>query len=85
MEAEKMMQQHRGYWIHGSAVAGPPNTSYWESLGIVFKPSRQGSMIEMGRLRDSGITFEMSEVAEWYGLELSRIAVDECFECAGNG
>ena len=72
------MQQHRGYWIHGSAVAGPPKSSYWESLGIVLKSSRQGSVLEVGRLRDSGITFEMPEVAEWYGLELSRIAVDEC-------
>ncbi|PYS10253.1 MAG: hypothetical protein DMG15_21385 [Acidobacteria bacterium] len=80
-----MMQQHRGYWIDGSAVPGPPYTSYWESVGMVLKPGRQGSVIEVCRLHDSGVTFEMRELAEWYGLELSRIAVDECFECAGNG
>ena len=80
-----MMQQHRSYWIDGSAVPGPPYTSYWESLGTVLKPGRQGSVIEVCRLHDSGVTFEMRELAEWYGLELSRIAVDECFEYAGNG
>jgi hypothetical protein len=73
-----MMEQHRAYWIHGSAVPGPPYTSYWKSLGTILKSSRQGSVIEVVRLRDSGVTFEMPEVAEWYGLELSRIAVDEC-------
>ena len=80
-----MMQQHRGYWIHGSAVPGPPYTSYWKSLGTILKSGRSGAVIEVGRLDDSGVTFDIAELAEWYGLELSRIAVDECFECAGNG
>jgi hypothetical protein len=73
-----MIEQHRGYWIHGSATPGPPNTSYWESLGIVLKPGRNGSVIEVARLQDKGMTFDMEELAEWYGLELCRIAVDEC-------
>ena len=79
-----MMEQRRGYWIHGSAVAGPPYTSYWKSLGTILKSGRSGAVIEVGRLHDSGVTFDMAELAEWYGLELSRIAVDECFECAAN-
>jgi hypothetical protein len=73
-----MMEQHRGYWIHSSAVPGPPNMSYWESLGIVLKPGRNGSVIEVARLQDKGMTFDMQELAEWYGMELCRIAVDEC-------
>ena len=73
-----MMQRHRDYWISGSAVSGPPNTLYWESQGIVLKSGRHGSVIEVSRLHDRGITFELRELAEWYGLELSRIAVDEC-------
>ena len=80
-----MMEQHRGYSIHGSAVPGPPYTSYWKSLGTILKSGRSGSVIEVGRLHDSGVTFEMRELAELYGLELSRIVVDECFEYAGNG
>ena len=73
-----MTEQHRGYWIHGSAVPGPPNTTYWESLGIVLKSGCGSSVNEVARLQDKGLTFDMEDLAEWYGLELSRIAVDEC-------
>ena len=73
-----MMEQHRSYWIHGSAVADPLNTPYWEPLGIVLKSGRGGSVIEVVRLQDKGIKFELKELAEWYGMELCRIAVDEC-------
>ena len=58
---------------------------FGEALGTILKSGRSGSVIEVGRLHDSGVTFDMAELAEWYGLELSRIAVDQCFECAGNG
>jgi hypothetical protein len=34
-------------------------------------------VIEVARLRDTGITFDMKQIAEWYGLELCRLAVDE--------
>jgi hypothetical protein len=30
------------------------------------------------RFQDRGARFDLREVAEWYGLELSRIVVDEC-------
>ena len=30
--ALNMMQLHKGYWISGSAVPGPPYTIYWEIL-----------------------------------------------------
>jgi hypothetical protein len=73
-----MMEQYAGYWIYGSAVPGPPNTNYWESEGTVFKSGRQGSVIQVTRLCDSGIRFEIGGLAEWYALELCRIAVDEC-------
>jgi hypothetical protein len=59
-----MMEQHRGYWISGSAVPGPHYTSYWESLGMVLKSGRQGSVIEVCPLRDTGATFETREMAE---------------------
>ena len=35
-------------------------------------------MIEVARVQDKGFTFDMEELAEWYGMELCRIAVDEC-------
>jgi hypothetical protein len=73
-----MMQLHKGYWITGSAVPGPPNTTYWEILGTILKPHRGGSVVEMARLRLPTFTVEMKELAEWFGLELSRLVVDEC-------
>jgi len=73
-----MMEQHRGYWISGSAVPGPPNTFYWESLGVILKDGRKGSVVEVERIRDGGITFSLAGLAEWYGMEISRMFVDEC-------
>lgn len=75
-----MMEQYSSYWISGSAIPGPPYTLYWESRGTVLKSARHGSVIEVLRLRDRGVRFDfdMRGVAEWYGLELSRIVVDEC-------
>jgi hypothetical protein len=32
----------------------------------------------VARLHDPSINFELKELTEWYGLDLSRIAVDEC-------
>ena len=73
-----MMQLHKGYWVSGSAVPGPPHTTYWEILGTILKPQRGGSVVEVGRFRLPAFTVEIKELAEWFGLELCRIAVDEC-------
>jgi hypothetical protein len=45
---------------------------------MAIRSRNSGSVIEVARLHDEGITFEVQELAEWYGLELCRIAVDEC-------
>ena len=76
--AVTMMQLHKGYWISGSAVPGPPYTTYWEILGTILKTHRGGSVIEVARLRLPKFTVEIKELAEWFGVELSRLAVDEC-------
>jgi hypothetical protein len=73
-----MMERYKGYWISGSAVFGPPNTFYWESLGTILKDGRNGSVVEVGRIRDNGITFDLAGLAAWYGVEISRIFVDHC-------
>jgi hypothetical protein len=73
-----MMERYKSYWISGSAFPGPPYTRYWESLGCVLKDGRSGSVIEVGRIQDSGITLDLKEFAEFYGLELSRMVVDHC-------
>jgi hypothetical protein len=73
-----MMERYKGYWNSGSALPGPPNTWYWDSLGSVLKDGRGGSVVEVWRIQDPGITFDYADFAEFYGMELSRIFVDEC-------
>jgi hypothetical protein len=73
-----MMERYKGYWISGSALPGPLNTCYWESLGTILKDGRSGSIVEVGRLQDNGVTFHLAGVAAWYGMECSRIAADHC-------
>jgi hypothetical protein len=55
-----------------------PATRYWESLGCVLKDGRSGSVVEVGRIQDNGIKFDLAGLAELYGMELSRIIVDHC-------
>lgn len=75
-----MMQQHNGYWISGSAVPGPPYTTYWTIRGTILRPTYKSAVVEVARLQFTDFTVEIKELAEWFGLELSRIAVDECFD-----
>jgi hypothetical protein len=70
------MERYKGYWIAGSALPGPPYTRCWESLGCVLKDGRSGSIIEVGRIQDTGITFDLAGLAELYGMELSRMVID---------
>lgn len=68
-----MMERHKGYWISGSTIPGPPYTAYWGILGTILKPHRGGSVVEVERFRLPRFTVEMKELAEWFGLELRRI------------
>jgi hypothetical protein len=78
-----MMERYKRNWISGTAIPGPPHTYYWESLGTILNDGPKGSVVEVGRLQDDGITFGLAGVAAWYGMELSRIAVDHFLPAAG--
>ena len=43
----------------------------------ILKPHRGGFVVEVARLRLPAFTVEIKELAEWFGLELARIVVDE--------
>jgi len=73
-----MMERYKGYWISGIAVPGQPNTVYWESLGSVLKEGRLGSVVEHVRIQDNGITFDLAGLAEFYGMEITRMFIDHC-------
>lgn len=42
---------------------------------MAIRSRNSGSVIEVARLQDKGMTFDMEELVEWYGLELSHIGV----------
>jgi hypothetical protein len=49
----------------------------WHVGGSIFVSRRQGSVVELARFRLQNFAVSMKELAEWFGLELARIAVDE--------
>ena len=63
-----MMERYKGYWISGSALPRPPNTLYWESLGIILKDGRKRSVVESRADSNNGIRFDLAGLAAWYGL-----------------
>ncbi len=73
-----MMQQHNGYLISGSAIPGPPYTTYWTPRATVLRQRPNGSVVELARLSLNDFELEDDGVAELFGLELARIVVDDC-------
>ena len=41
-------------------------------------PGRGSSIVEITRFQFQRFTVNMKELAEWFGLEVARIVVDEC-------
>ena len=71
-----MMEEYNGYWVSGSAVPGPPNTTYWTMRATVLKQRPNGSVFEVVRAQIDDWTIEFKELAEWFALEISRMIVD---------
>ena len=58
-----MMEQHKGYWISGSAVPGPPYTTYWTPNGCVLRQRPNGSVVELTRFTLESFELEDDGVA----------------------
>jgi hypothetical protein len=41
-------------------------------------PGRSSSIVEITRFQLQRFTVSMKELAEWFGLEIARLVVDEC-------
>lgn len=74
-----MMQQHKGYWITGTAVPGPPYTDYWNPSGAVLFQRGNGSVVELARFTLRSFDVREQDVAAWFGVELARLVVDSCY------
>jgi hypothetical protein len=72
------MQQYARYWISGSAIPGPPYTAYWQSEALIYKSGRSGSIIQVARLVDLWLRFDLRALADWFALELCFLMVDNC-------
>ena len=72
-----MMHPYKGYFINGTALLVHPFSSDWYVGGSVLMQGRSSSIVEITRFQLQQFTVSMVELAEWFGLELARIAVDE--------
>jgi hypothetical protein len=73
-----LMQPYNGYLIEGSALMVHPFSPDWYVGGSVLVPGRSTSIVEIGRFRFQRFTVSIKELAEWFGLEVARIVLDEC-------
>ena len=47
-------------------------------------PGRSSSIVEIGRFQLQRFTVSIKELAEWFGLEIARVVVNECLAPRGN-
>jgi hypothetical protein len=55
-----------------------PFSPDWYVGGSVLAPGRGSSIVEVTRFQLQQFTVNIKELAEWFGLEVAWIVVDEC-------
>jgi hypothetical protein len=50
----------------------------WYIGGSVLVPGHSSSIVEITRFQVQRCTVSIKELAEWFGLEVARLVVDEC-------
>jgi hypothetical protein len=73
-----MMRPYKGYFIDGNALMVHPFSPDWYVGGNVLAPGRYSSVVEITRFQLQRFTVSIKEQAEWFGLEVAGIVVDEC-------
>jgi hypothetical protein len=72
------MQPYKGYFIEGTALMVHPFSSDWYVGGSVLVSGQHSSIVEITRFQLQQFTVTMKELAEWFGVEVARLVVDEC-------
>jgi hypothetical protein len=72
------METYKGYFIQGDAMMVHPYSPDWYIGESVFVPGRATSIIQVTRFQMQRFTVSIKELAEWFGLEIARLVVDEC-------
>jgi hypothetical protein len=73
-----MMQLYRGYFIDGSTLMVHPFSRTGTLGGIVLVPGHHSAIVEIRCFQLNRFTVSIKGLAEWFGLEVARIVVDEC-------
>jgi hypothetical protein len=73
-----MVQSYKGYFIEGNALIVHPFSPDWYVGGSVLVSGHSGSIVEVTRFQLHQFTVSIKELAEWFGMEVVRIVVDEC-------
>jgi hypothetical protein len=73
-----MMQPYKGYFISASAMPVHPFRPDWYVGGSVLVSGHHGSIVGITRFQLQPFTVSIKGLAEWFGLEVARIVVDEC-------
>jgi hypothetical protein len=76
------MESYKGYFIDGSALLVHPFSPDWYVGGSVLVSGHSGSIVGITRFQLHQFTVSIKELAEWFGLEVARLVVDECLPCA---
>jgi hypothetical protein len=76
-------EQYRGFNLYTGAVPVLETLlgriSQWSPTGSIDYVRRVGSLVELTRFRLASMTFNDKKIAEWFGLEIARLAVDSCY------
>ena len=73
-----MEEKYKGFWIYGSAGLIHPFSRETYPAGSVYKQGRGTQTVEVTRFELPSFEMENQELAEWFGLELAMMVVDEC-------
>jgi hypothetical protein len=73
-----MMESYKGYFIEGDALMVHPFSPDWYVGGSVLVAGESTSLVGITRFQLQQFTVSIKELAEWFGLEIARLVVDEC-------
>jgi hypothetical protein len=72
------MKPYKGYFISPSAMPVHPFSLDWYVGRSVLVTGHSSSIVEITRFQIERFTVSIKELAEWFGLEVARLVVDEC-------
>ena len=76
MEVANLERSYKGYRISGSAETFHRKSGQWYSVASVTLLTLQHSLTQVYRYEDRKITGDDEQLAAWFGLAMTEIAVD---------